>query len=137
MPFYLNWIYKKGHRFWAILQMKSCLSIKNGEHIEKLEMYYFFHISKPPQDSVLSFHYCLPKGVTNFECLLLNLHTLNYHNKHLYLPCHLEIKTKIWRKLKQKIDTESWTASKNFRIVILSLQGHIHSNDLVVMLELA
>ena len=52
MPFYLNWIYKKGHRFWAILQMKSCLSIKNGEHIEKLETYYFFHISKPPQDSV-------------------------------------------------------------------------------------
>ena len=27
----------------------------------------------------LSFHDCLPKGVTNFECLLLNLHTLNYH----------------------------------------------------------
>ena len=28
---------------------------------------------------LLSFHYCIPKGVTNFECLLLNLHTLNYH----------------------------------------------------------
>ena len=30
---------------------------------------------------LLSFHYCLPKGVTNFECLLLNLHILNYHNR--------------------------------------------------------
>ena len=29
---------------------------------------------------LLRFHYCIPKGVTNFECLLLNLHTLNYHN---------------------------------------------------------
>ena len=28
----------------------------------------------------LSFHDCLPKGVSNFECLLLDLHTLNYHN---------------------------------------------------------
>ena len=28
---------------------------------------------------LLRFHYCIPKGVTNFECLLLNLHTLNYH----------------------------------------------------------
>ena len=28
---------------------------------------------------LLSFQYCLPKGVTNFECLLLNLLTLNYH----------------------------------------------------------
>ena len=27
----------------------------------------------------LSFHDCLPKVVTNFECLLLNLHPLNYH----------------------------------------------------------
>ena len=39
---------QKGHRFWAILQMKSCLSIKNGKHIKKLETYYFFHILKPP-----------------------------------------------------------------------------------------
>ena len=31
---------------------------------------------------LLSFHCCSPKGVTNFECLLLNLHTLNYHNAH-------------------------------------------------------
>ena len=29
---------------------------------------------------LLSFHYCLPKGVTNFQCCILNLHTLNYHN---------------------------------------------------------
>ena len=28
---------------------------------------------------LLSFHYCLPEGVTNIECLLLNLHTLKYH----------------------------------------------------------
>ena len=28
---------------------------------------------------LLRFHYRIPKGVTNFECLLLNLHTLNYH----------------------------------------------------------
>ena len=31
---------------------------------------------------LLRFHYCIPKGVTNFECLLLNLHTLNYHSCH-------------------------------------------------------
>ena len=29
---------------------------------------------------LLSFHYCLPKGVTNFQCCILNLYTLNYHN---------------------------------------------------------
>ena len=28
----------------------------------------------------LSFHGSLPNGVANFECLLLNLHTLKYHN---------------------------------------------------------
>ena len=32
-------------------------------------------------EKLLRFHYCIPKGVTNFECLLLNLHTLNYHSK--------------------------------------------------------
>ena len=25
----------------------------------------------------LRYHECTPKGITNFECLLLNLHTLN------------------------------------------------------------
>ena len=29
---------------------------------------------------LLSFHYCLPKRVTNFYCCILNFHTLNYHN---------------------------------------------------------
>ena len=28
---------------------------------------------------LLTFHDCLPNGVTNFECFLLNLHSLNYH----------------------------------------------------------
>ena len=30
---------------------------------------------------LLSFHYCLPKRVTNFECCILNLLTLKYHNR--------------------------------------------------------
>ena len=30
---------------------------------------------------LLNFYHCLPKGVTNFECLLLNLLTLNYHTR--------------------------------------------------------
>ena len=46
--------------------MKSCLSNKNGEHIEKLETYYFFHISKPPQDSVVT------KLVNNENCTKFN-----------------------------------------------------------------
>ena len=32
---------------------------------------------------LFSFHDCFPKGETNFECLVLNLHTLNYHTWHL------------------------------------------------------
>ena len=28
---------------------------------------------------LLSFHYCLPKGVTDFQDCILNLHNLNYH----------------------------------------------------------
>ena len=28
----------------------------------------------------LSFHDCVPKGLTNFECPIWKLHTLNYHN---------------------------------------------------------
>ena len=39
---------KKGHWFWTILQMESCLSNKNGQHIKKLETYYFICISKLP-----------------------------------------------------------------------------------------
>ena len=36
-----------------------------------------------------SFHYCLPKGVTNFQCCILNPHTLNYHIAHsLSLSCN-------------------------------------------------
>ena len=31
----------------------------------------------------LNFYNYIPKGVTNFECLLLNLITLNYHTVHL------------------------------------------------------
>ena len=31
----------------------------------------------------LSFHDCLPIGVNNFECLLINLHTLNYRPRHI------------------------------------------------------
>ncbi len=34
---------------------------------------------------LLIFQYCIPKGVINFECLLLNLHTLNYHTLHTYI----------------------------------------------------
>ena len=45
---------------------------------------------------LLRFHYCIPKGVTNFECLLLNLHTLNYHTK-IY-GCRTIVKIiKIWK----------------------------------------
>ena len=33
---------------------------------------------------LLSFHYCLPKGVTNFECCILNLLTLKYHTQGLH-----------------------------------------------------
>ena len=53
------------------------------------------------------------------------------------VPCHLEIEAEVWGKLEQEIDTESWATSKDFRVVIFSLLGHIHSDDLVVMLELA
>ena len=37
---------------------------------------------------LLRFHYCIHKGVTNFECLLLNLPTLNYHiaRNHFWTP---------------------------------------------------
>ena len=49
---------------------------------------------------LLSFHYCLPKGVTNFECLLLNLHTLNYHN----MRCHVCHK----RKFQKTYSIHSW-----------------------------
>ncbi len=42
MPFYLRWILKKGQRFWTILQMKSCLSIKNASYIQKLESVFDF-----------------------------------------------------------------------------------------------
>ena len=31
----------------------------------------------------LSFHNCVPKGLTNFECPIWKLHTLNYH---IYRP---------------------------------------------------
>ena len=55
----------------------------------------------------------------------------------MIVPCHLEIEAEVWGKLEQEIDTESWATSKDFRVVIFSLLGHIHSNDLVVMLELA
>ena len=55
----------------------------------------------------------------------------------MIIPCHLEIEAEVWGKLEQEIDTESWATSKDFRVVIFSLLGHIHSDDLVVMLELA
>ena len=40
---------------------------------------------------LLSFHYCLPKGVTNFQCCILNLHTLNYHTQSGRWIAHLPL----------------------------------------------
>ena len=48
-----------------------------------------FTPSEAPLSSILQnwkklliFHYCLAKGLTNFECVILIFHTLNYHNIH-------------------------------------------------------
>ena len=30
---------------------------------------------------LLFFHDCIPKGLTNFECVIINFHNLNYHNE--------------------------------------------------------
>ena len=39
---------QKGHRIWTILQMESCLSIKNASYIQKLGMCFFiFNIKLP------------------------------------------------------------------------------------------
>ena len=55
-------------------------------------MHLLFTPSEAPLSSILQnwkklliFHYCLAKGRTNFECVILILHTLNYHILHTYL----------------------------------------------------
>ena len=54
-------------------------------------MHLLFTPSEAPLSSILQnwkelliFHYCLAKGWTNFECVILILHTLNYHS-----PSHI------------------------------------------------
>ena len=55
-------------------------------------MHLLFTPSEAPLSSILQnwkklrvFHYCLAKGRTNFECVILILHTLNYHTYHSVL----------------------------------------------------
>ena len=61
MPFYLNWIYKKGHRFWTILQMETCLSIKKASYIQKKSR--FFILVLETWKSIPT-----PFGVLRIEC---------------------------------------------------------------------
>ena len=37
----------------------------------------------------LSFHNCVPKGLTNFECPIWKLHTLNYHTRRPMVKMHI------------------------------------------------
>ena len=52
------------------------------------------------------------------------------------LPRHLKVKAKVGSELEEEVDAKSRAAAENVRVVIFGLLGHVHADDLVIMLEL-